>query len=110
MRVVVALFCAIFGMAAFGPAAGAQAAFAPVTPAPDANTLKPGLAVVYFYDIYNYVAQMPTGDAAAKRGRPGPPIPMLNHRGRGSDVFDSGQATQVGMQITGLINLAKTGQ
>jgi len=72
--------------------------------------LSPGLSVLYFYDLYRYIYQMPQGELIAKKGKPGPPILQLDHRFNDGEVFDSGQSKGVGMVMTGYLHLEQPGQ
>ncbi|NNG00999.1 MAG: hypothetical protein HKM93_16540 [Desulfobacteraceae bacterium] len=77
---------------------------------PDPEQLKPGLAVVYFRRLnIRHVNQMPTGKSVLKLGRPGNPITYLDHSFGTDNVFDSRSNTKIGVQMTGWIHLAKTG-
>lgn len=74
-----------------------------------ANTLKPGLSVIYFHDKYRHIKQMPEGERIAKYAHPGPPIMKLDHKfGRGK-VFDSGRSQEVGVLMNGYFLLEKPG-
>lgn len=76
----------------------------------DAAEVKPGLAVLYFEDFYRHISQMPTGEAALKEGKPGKPIPHLNHRFGEGPVFDSGLNRGVGVQMNGFIKFPSSGK
>ncbi len=72
--------------------------------------LEPGLSVRYFHGFYRNLAQMPRGEKRVRKvGAPGKPIPYLNHEFGESQVFDSGRAKGVGMQMDGFIHLDKPG-
>lgn len=72
--------------------------------------LEPGLSVLYFYGFYRNLAQMPRGEKRVlKVGIPGKPIPYLNHQFGEGEVFDSGRAKGVGMQMDGFIRFEKPG-
>lgn len=72
--------------------------------------LEPGLSVLYFYGFYRNLAQMPRGKKRVlKVGIPGKPIPYLNHQFGEGEVFDSGRAKGVGMQMDGFIRFEKPG-
>lgn len=82
----------------------------PLEPQPGEKDLEPGLKVVYFLDeYYRRIEQMPTGDTAVRRGRPGKPILIMNHQFKDGPVFDSGFRRGVGVEMTGLINLPEPG-
>lgn len=76
----------------------------------DPATIKPGLAVLYFEEFYRHINQMPTGETALKEGKPGKPIPYLNHRFGAGPVFDSGQSRGVGVQMTSFIRFPSAGR
>ena len=76
----------------------------------DAAAVKPGLAVLYFDTFYRHISQMPTGEAALKEGKPGKPIPFLNHRFGEGPVFDSGISHGVGVQMTGFVKFPSPGK
>lgn len=74
------------------------------------DELQPGLAVYYFLDFFRHTGQMlKDGELVRKMGKPGPPIPQLNHRFAGSRVFDSGEEKGVGMIMYGFFHLAEPG-
>ena len=66
---------------------GAPAAFAanpisglsPLANQPDATKIMPGLAVTYYFNIFNYVKEI-SQFAEIEKGVPGKPIPMLNYK------------------------------
>ena len=67
------------------------------------HQLQPGLSVIYFHGFYRNLSQMPRGKRAIKKGFPGRPIPVLDHKFGENPVFDSGRAKGVGMHIDGFI-------
>lgn len=73
-------------------------------------SVKAGLAVLYFEDFYRHINQMPVGQAALKEGKPGKPIPFLNHRFGDGPVFDSGLSRGVGVEMTGFIRFPSEGR
>ncbi len=76
----------------------------------DTTTLEPGLAVLYFDKIFvRHLDALPQGDDAQERGRPGAPIPYLNHQFGRSPIFDSGTNRGLGMEISGYIRLDRPG-
>ena len=76
-----------------------------------AESLEPGLSVLYFYQLFRSVNQLPRTEAVMRGGKPGPPIMQLNHRfGRGVEVFDSGASQGVGMIMRGYLHLEKPGK
>jgi len=71
---------------------------------------QPGLSVVYIFQKYQSVDQIPTGKAALRMGRRGAPVTILNHQsGKEDQVFASGRSQGVGMVMEGFLNLEKTG-
>ncbi len=69
-----------------------------------------GLSVVYIFQKYRNVDQVPTGKAALRMGRRGAPVTILNHQsGKDDQVFSSGRSQGVGMVMDGFLNLEKTG-
>ena len=76
----------------------------------EAADLQPGLAVLYFYDFYRYINEMPTGEKIKQKGKPGPPILQLNHQFKDGKVFDSGESRGVGMVMTGYFHLGEPGE
>lgn len=76
----------------------------------DTSTLEPGLAVLYFDKIFvRHLDMLPKGEYAQERGRPGAPIPYLNHQFGRSQIFDSGTNRGLGMEISGYIRLDRPG-
>lgn len=90
-------------------AAGAPAAITdlkPVSPAPDPAQVEPGLAVSYFYQMFQDVSEV----AGRSGGDPGQPLTQINDTPQqGGPVLTSGKAMGVGAQIRGLIHFDKTG-
>ena len=77
----------------------------------DPTSLKPGLAVLYFYEFWaRHLDSLPSGELAIMMGKPGDPIPYLNHKFGKDDVFGSGESRGVGIQMDGFIKLAHTGE
>jgi hypothetical protein len=75
------------------------------------GSIQPGLAVLYFEDFFHrHIRNMPTGKAALEKGKPGKPIPYLNHRFGDGPVFDSGLKQGVGVQMTGFIKFPSPGR
>jgi hypothetical protein len=69
-----------------------------------------GLSVIYIYQKYRNVDQVPTGKAALRMGRRGAPVPVLNHQsGKEDSVLASGRSQGVGMVLEGFLDLKKTG-
>jgi hypothetical protein len=68
-----------------------------------------GLAVLYFHQKFRNISEMPKGEWAEKMGKPGKPIPNLDHRFGDGPVFDSGVSDKIGVRLTGFIHLAVPG-
>ena len=64
----------------------------PVNPQPKAATLKPGLSVLYLYKFIRDLDFMPSSDTVRKKGKPGPPILILNHQ------FNDGKSMIIHLQ------------
>jgi len=76
----------------------------------EAASIKPGLAVFYIEGFYRHINEMPTGERAFKEGKPGSPIPYLNHRFGNGPVYDSGLGRGVGVQMNGFIRFPSPGR
>ncbi len=83
--------------------------FLPQTPQPDAHSLKPGLAAIYFHKKFDHTDRFPSGRYAQRIGRPGPPILFLNHRFGDGEVFESKRKDEVGVQMNGFIKIDRPG-
>ncbi len=92
------------GLSTFGAALAVQ----PVSPAPDPETLKPGLAVKYYFELFRHIDQLEDWQEY-KRGIRGRPLPSLNYRTGTGKVLSSSGSDGVGAEITGLIHLDKPG-
>jgi len=76
----------------------------------DSSELKPGLAVLYFHGFKaRHLDKLPSGDQAVKKGKPGDPIPYLNHAFGRKHVFGSGTRKEIGMHMTGFLKLSAPG-
>jgi hypothetical protein len=74
------------------------------------DQLKPGLRVIYFNGMFRHVRQIPDGDRLIlEKGRPGPPILMINNQFGEDEIFDSGRKRGVGVQMKGFILLDQIG-
>ena len=82
----------------------------PLNPQPVDTALVPGLAVAYFYNYKDRnLNRLSKGGLSNQKGRPGEPIPFLNHHfGRG-EVFSSGSSRLIAMRMQGLIHFSQTG-
>lgn len=78
---------------------------------PDIARLSPGLRVLYFDGKYRSVHEVPDGDSALlQQGRPGEPIPVIDHQFGQGEVFGSGRNRGVGVQMKGFILLETPGR
>ena len=78
----------------------------PVSPAPQANTLKQGLKVDYFFQYFDHIRQLD----GRSGGKPGTPIEKLNHVSfEDGKVLTTDKPMGVGAHIRGLIHLDKVG-
>lgn len=100
------------GLALTAAAAAASAdtltGFKPLAPQPDPAALKPGLAVTYYFNKFNDVAEIPEW-AKSHPGAAGAAIPMLNYNMGPGNVLTSDRDTGVGAAIEGLIHFAQAG-
>jgi hypothetical protein len=76
----------------------------------DTDSLRPGLAVLYFkHHFVRSLDALPKGEEARAQGWTGPPIPYLNDQfGRG-DIFDSGTNRGIAMELEGFIRFEQPG-
>ncbi len=97
-----------------GPdAAAAPARFAlPSCPQPqNPESLKPGLAAVYFNDFSaRHLDALPEYNPAKPRGTKGAPITDLNRHFGYGPVFTSGASQEIGMRAMGWIHLDQAGE
>lgn len=100
------------GLALTAAAATASAdtltGFEPLVPQPDPAVLKPGLAVTYYFNSFNDVAEILEW-AKSHPGTAGAAIPMLNYNMGPDDVLTSDRDTGVGAVIEGLIHFPQAG-
>ena len=87
------------------PPSGKIDTIAPVSPAPDAAALKPGLAVFYA----NISANSITDVEIAGRGKPGKALLHLNWQASDTPVMTSAFANQVSAQISGFMRFPDPG-
>ena len=81
---------------------------APLAPQPEKDKLKPGLAVTYYFNIFNYINEI-SEFAKIQKGVRGKPIPMLNYKVGPGKVLTSDRVNGVGADIRGLMHFAKPG-
>lgn len=77
----------------------------PVSPQPAADKINPGLAVVYFTNMFNKLNEI----GKLGKGKPGEPIKMLDHKTNDGNVLTADRAMGVGAKITGLIKFDQPG-
>ena len=80
----------------------------PLSPQPYPAALKPGLAVLYYFNFFRQIDELVQWESY-KEGKPGPTIERLNFRSGEGDVLTSENNDGVGAKITGLILLDKAG-
>ena len=98
--------------ALYAPSSEAQSTItglAPSSPQPVRASLKPGLGVTYYFNIFNYIREI-REFAKIEKGVRGAPIPMLNYMVGSGEVLTSGRTNGVGADIKGLINFPKAGK
>ena len=86
----------------------AAAEIVPLSPHPEPNSLRPGLAVTYYYDFYRHIDDV-SGDVAEGGGVGGDPLLGLNYRVGDGMVLTATRNDGVGAHIRGLIHLGGTG-
>jgi hypothetical protein len=90
------------------PLRAADATLAALSPQPAADAIEPGLAVKFYYSMFNDVSEV-DARAADHKGTVGKPIAKLDMRTMG-EVFDSGVKEGVGLEITGLLRFPSAGE
>ena len=80
----------------------------PLATQPDPTALKPGLAVTYYFNIFNFIREI-REFAKIEKGVKGKPITKLDYMVGPGNVLTSGRANGVGADISGLIHLPKAG-
>ena len=79
-------------------------------PTVDETLLQPGLAVWYFHKFKSrHLKFLPDGDRVFTLGKPGKPIPYLDHAFGKNEVFDSGTRKEIGMHMTGYLKIPAPG-
>ncbi len=106
---MVAVSCAVVTVAAPWPAGAAEdiSGLKPVSPQP--ASAAPGLAVKYYFNIFNDVEEV-LDWADYKKGQVGKPLPMLDYRVGEGEVLTSGWTNGVGAVIDGMIKFDKVGK
>jgi len=75
------------------------------------DKLQPGLSVLYVYNFrHRHLDKLPAGKKLKIKGKPGKPIPYLNHSFGKEEVFESGVSRLIGLHMTGYIHLDKPGE
>ena len=76
------------------------------------DKLQPGLSVLYVYNFpHRHLDKLAAGKKLKRIGKPGKPIPFLNHSfGKKGKIFDSGVTRLIGLHMTGYIHLDKPGE
>lgn len=77
----------------------------PLSPQPAADKVAPGLAVVYYSNMFNKLNEI----GKLGKGKPGEPIKLLDHKTNDGNVLTSDKSTGVGAKITGLIKFDQPG-
>ena len=83
------------------PVTGAK----PLSPQPAADKVEPGLAVIYFSNMFNKLNEI----GKLGKGKPGEPIKLLDHKTNDGNVLTSDKSMGVGAKITGLIKFDQAG-
>ena len=80
----------------------------PLAEQPATRSLQPGLAVTYYFGIFNIVDEI-LEIAKLEPGHEGRAIPVLDYKVGSGDVLTSGRPDGVGADIKGLINFPIVG-
>jgi hypothetical protein len=81
---------------------------APISPQPQAGQLQPGLAVTYYFHIFNHVNEV-IEFAKSNPGQKGAPILALDYKVGSGPILTSGRTNGIGAAISGLIRFPATG-
>ena len=95
-RLLLASAVAVFPLAA--QAADLVTGLKPASPHPTADKLTPGLAVTYYFNVFNHTREIPDR-AKYKDGVKGKPILILDYFVGDGDVLPSGRADEFGADI-----------
>lgn len=109
-RLFAAVLAAGLGLAlSFNPAAAQDGkpitGAKPLSPQPAADKTNPGLAVVYFTNMFNKLREI----GQLGKGKPGEPIKILDHKTNDGNVLTSDRPMGVGAKITGMIKFDAAG-
>jgi len=77
----------------------------PVSPQPAADKIAPGLAVIYYTNMFQKLREI----GKLGKGKPGKPIALLDHKTNDGDVLTADRPMGVGAKITGLIKFDAPG-
>jgi hypothetical protein len=77
----------------------------PVSPQPAADKVQPGLAVVYYTNMFQKLNEI----GKLGKGKPGTPITMLDHKTNDGNVLTADRPMGIGAKITGLIKFDAAG-
>lgn len=77
----------------------------PLSPQPAADKVQPGLAVVYYHNMFKKLAEV----GKIGKGKPGAPVLVIDHKTQDGNVLTDNQAMGVGAEIRGLIKFDKPG-
>lgn len=89
--------------------AAAQNTLSGIEPAAASPAMQPGLAVMYFHGDFRHIDAMPELASVSKFGRPGKPLPNLNHRSNTGSMLESHATELWGLDADGFIHLDKPG-
>ena len=78
----------------------------PVAPQPASDKLNPGLAVIYFHNMFKKLDEV----GKIGKGKAGVPILVLDHKTLDGNVLTDNLSMGVGAKITGLIKFDKPGK
>ncbi len=105
-QVLTALFAALVALGVAAP--GRAAPLSPLSPQPQADALKDGLAVDYYYSVFEHIVELTTF-MQSKKGEAGPPLPQLNYKVGIGNVLTTTSGDFVGAHITGAIKMETAG-
>jgi len=77
----------------------------PISPQPAADKMSPGLAVVYFTNMFQKLNEI----GKLGKGKPGEPIKMLDHKTNDGNVLTADRPMGIGAKITGMIKFDQPG-
>ena len=107
LSVIPARFILLFTLLAVGGPSWAESYTGgqPISPQPDSASLKPGLAVKYFFEYFGHIDSV----SALKEGTEGEPLKNIAHRTKTGNVLTADRPMGVAAHIRGMIHLEKTG-